>query len=313
MPRSKRASSSLFAAAALIACVFASTRAEAFCRTTTDRNNTVQNGQCVGTGRPIFWKNRCVGYSLEKIASRQVAYDDATRELAAAFARWAGASCVVDGAGSGRASIDVRDLGAVECANFGYNKEGENQNVIIFRDDSWPHKNSETTIALTTVTFLPSTGEIVDADMEINTFERKMSLSDTPAADGYDFPSVVTHEAGHFLGLAHSPVKDATMYFEYNQGQTNKRYLKTDDVAGICEIYRPDGTRSAEGGPAAAGATCDPLPRRGIARTCADDSTTCSAGSQTTSSSGVLASAVLLSALGVAVLRRRKSGSAAGR
>lgn len=48
--------------------------------------------------------------------------------------------------------------------------------------------------------------------------------------------AVATHEIGHALGLAHSSVKDATMYAWYDRGQST---LHEVDVRGIKSLYAP--------------------------------------------------------------------------
>jgi hypothetical protein len=113
------------------------------------------------------------------------------------------------------------------------------------------------TLALTTVTYNPDTGEIYDADMEVNTAEYKIVASDVPKADEYDLRSILTHEAGHFYGLAHAPDVEATMYASYDGGETKKRDLAPDDVCGICAAYPPVRT-----------ATCDTTPHNGFASAC---------------------------------------------
>ena len=51
---------------------------------------------------------------------------------------------------------------------------------------------------------------------------------------GTDLVSVLTHEFGHALGLAHSTVNGALMYPYYSGPH---RYLHSDDVAGIQALY----------------------------------------------------------------------------
>ena len=267
-----RAGASL-ALGAAIALAIAPGRAAAFCRTTTIpvvADFQPSPTKCWDQGRPLFWRNACVGYALQRGASKQVALDDAANFISSAFTKWTGASCPTDGAGRSRVSIDVRDLGPIDCGEVNYNQAGANQNVIVFRDDSWPHSDSNNTLALTTVTFNPDTGEIFDADMEVNTHDQTVTLVDPVPADGYDFASVVTHETGHFLGLAHSGDLRATMFASYTPGATAMRSLTSDDVAGVCSVYRPDGTRAVLDAEVTAGPQCDPSPRRGFTGQCAD-------------------------------------------
>jgi Matrixin len=262
------------AAATALAAVTLAGGASAFCRTTTvpvapDFQPT--DTKCWDQGNPLFWLNTCVGYDLNQNASRQVAYDDAANAMSLAFSKWTGTACPTDGTGTSRVSIDVRDLGPVSCDQVGYNQTGPNQNVILFRDDKWPHNDSNNTLALTTVTFNPDTGEIFDADMEINTADQTVTLQDPIPPSGYDFASIVTHETGHFLGMAHSGDSHATMYASYTPGATAMRYLTDDDVNGICTIYHPDGQREVLSGQVTPGGQCDPTPRRGLTSACADD------------------------------------------
>ncbi len=243
--------------------------AGAFCRTTTvgvapDFSPSID--MCWDKGKPLYWKNACTGYTLQQSASRQVSFNAASEQVARAFSRWTGKSCTSGSQGS-RVSIDVRDLGPVGCTQVQYNKETGNANIIMFRDDAWPHADPNNTLALTTVTYNPETGEIYDADMEINTFGAKVTLTDPVPADGYDFSSIVTHEAGHFLGLGHSGDQHATMFAQYQPGSTTKRELAPDDVLGICTAYRPDGTRATVAGNMLAD-PCDPTPRRGLKNEC---------------------------------------------
>jgi hypothetical protein len=222
---------------------------------------------------PVWWASACVSYDLQQNASKQVPYDVADHMFATAFAKWTSIDCAGNGNyATGRVSIDVRDLGPVACDKVQYNQDQGNQHVIIFHDDAWPHDDSNNTLGLTTITYDPDTGEIYDADMEINSTV-PLTVGDPVPKDGYDFESIITHESGHFLGMAHSGDARATMYAHYALGTTTMRELAADDVGGLCTIYLPDGDRVVDPGVASGGkiaeTTCDPTPRHGFSTQCA--------------------------------------------
>lgn len=263
--------------AAAIACALAAPDAAAFCRSRTvavpaDYDAT-QLG-CKPDGLPFFWRNSCVGYSIQKDASKRISYGDASNLISEAFTRWTGTTCGADpDTGNTRVSIDVRDLGPVDCAKVEYHGGVANQNVILFRDDSWPYNHE--VLGLTHVQYDPQTGEIFGADMELNMYDMDpIYVGDGPlpaqvnGQTPYDFLSVVTHEAGHFLGMAHSDQKQSTMFWSYLPGQTFQRSLQQDDIDGICSIYEPDGSRTVLNTRITAGGQCDPTPRGGYTTEC---------------------------------------------
>jgi MYXO-CTERM domain-containing protein len=268
---------------------------------------------------PVYWANACVTYDINQNASAQVPYATAAQEFAVAFSKWTGTICAAaggEGGAEGRVSIDIRDLGPVTCDALTYNTNEGNQNVILFHDDFWPYNDANNTLGLTTITYDPDTGELDDADMEINATV-PLSVGDPLAADGYDFESIITHETGHFFGMAHSTDDTATMFAHYTPGTSFMRILKADDMAGICSIYPPDGTRSVATSVAAGGAVmedaCNPEPKGGFQSACTVPlSTGCSAtiAPRAEGSSQAPAAALLgLAALaGAAVRRRRRAG-----
>lgn len=289
--------------------------AHAFCRSTTVAiapDFLPSATKCWDQGFALYWRTACVGYSIQRAASKHIPLEEASTAVARAFGRWPQATCPGVDQGSTLVSIGVRDLGPVDCSEIGYNLSGQNQNVIVFRDDAWTRGGTGSTLAVTTVSFNPNTGEILDADMEINTFEQAISLGDPVPADGYDFASIITHESGHFLGLAHSGDPAATMYAQYNPGSTAMRNITSDDVSGICEVYPPDGRRAATGGEFVAGTACDPTPRRGFDRACDEPEAGCGKATiAETSSSRLPPLALSVGALGlgaaVVAARRRRT------
>lgn len=319
-----RSSVGALSSALVLAALASAADARAFCRTTTSAvppDFQPSPDQCWTQGLPLWWRNACVGYSIQKDASRQVAYDDAADAIAQAFSKWTSSACSTDAHGGSRPSIDVRDLGPVNCGSVQYNSDQPNQHVIVFRDDVWPHNDANNTLALTTVVFNPETGEIYDADMEINTAQVKVTLHDPVPPDGYDFQSIVTHETGHFLGMAHSGDPHATMFAHYNQGSTVMRNLTKDDVAGICSIYPPGGMRAVDPTVAASAEmpeeSCDPTPRHGFSTECGTPpkKTGCAvvATGATGARGGAGAIAIAVAAIGGGLLRRRRLAGLGGR
>jgi len=286
--------------------------ASAFCRTTTsnvpaDYDPSISG--CWQQGLPLYWANACVSYDLQQDASDQISYNDAANGLATAFSKWTSTDCLESTGRSGRVSIDVRDFGPVACDLVQYDQSGPNQHAIIFRDNEWPYDDTSNTLALTTVTYNTETGEIFDADMEINTHSQTLSISAVVPTGGYDFESIVTHETGHFLGMAHSDDERATMYAHYTPGEDVMRSLTADDVSGICTIYAPDGNREVAQAASATGVlmqeACDPTPRHGFTTQCMPASSSCSV-SRGAGRSGSSGAGPLLGLMGVASLLRAR-------
>lgn len=247
---------SVIAAAALVR----PSPALAYCRTSVCPETKQTAAVCTPAqptdcGIPLAWPSPCVSYSIQEDASRQVSLAEAEAIFEKAFAAWTQADC----GGGQTPRMELVYTGPVACDAHEYNQKKGNANIITFRDDGWPYAGAGTTLALTTVTYNLKTGDIYDADMEINSAEVRLSLGDTDVS--FDLLSIATHEAGHFLGLSHSSELEATMFADYRPGTIALRDLDDDDRAGICAVY-PPGPPVKE---------CDPTPRHGFSGECAAD------------------------------------------
>jgi hypothetical protein len=236
------------------------TNAQAFCRKTTCSHCPIDDDGCTVGGQPLIWPGECTSFALTRQASLQVSEADAANIAALAFDAWRSVSC--PGTDQPPSILVAEDFGPTSCTLTEYTHTAANANVIAFRDDVWPYADSEdAAVGLTTVSFNSETGDIVDADIEINATANvplSVTLSDQIPQNQYDLQSILTHEAGHFLGLGHSSDPDAVMRPMYMAGTASLRVPNDDDIAGICAIYPPDRTAQQ----------CNFTPKGGFANEC---------------------------------------------
>lgn len=288
--------------------------ASAFCRTTTapvpPSYDAARNG-CITSGLLLYWKGACVTFAIQENAAEGIPFEDATRIIDRAFATWTNATCKDTGA---KVGLSAYDLGPVECAEVRYNSGSPNQNLIVFRESSWPYNDAANTLGLTTVTFNAENGEIYDADMELNATGHNLSISTQVPSNGFDLLSVVTHEAGHFFGLAHATDQSSTMFASYRPGTISLRSLSDDDVAGMCAIYPSETERVVDTKVSATGVVaadaCVQTPRHGFTTKCEEappDDGGCSAGAVALdpARSGTTAAGLCAVGLVAGAMRRR--------
>lgn len=297
----------LLSAAFALACVVTSAPAHAFCRSRvcdTDRDYADiwqdppdpickrDDQSCRIEGLPLYWPQTCLSFSVQKDGSRLrgIDYDSLHSTAIQAFESWLKADC-----GGGKTpSFVVNDRSPVDCGVPEYNQTAPNANVIMFRDGG-SEKLDDFTIALTTTNYNVETGEIFDADIELNSADFKFALPWPPPPGMVNLRAVLTHEIGHFLGLSHSNDMFATMWETYGYSQNDQGVLHPDDIAGICQIYPPSRTVDPK--------HCEP--RHGFASACQPDEDESGCALANVPAGGAR-SAGLFSALSLLFLFRRR-------
>jgi len=238
------------------------TNAAAFCRTTTcnpkkdcatsPEECCVYDSQgCDTNGTPLAWPNSCVSYSVHEEGSdlRGISASDLTDALEFAYDQWLSVSC--DGE---PLSLAVEYKGLHQCGTREYNDgpDDSNANVWLFRDDIDAEELAKrnqaavpgddmtvdpAALAISLVSFNGRTAELYDVDVELYSGLAAFTTADEEIQ--FDLKSIVTHEAGHFLGLDHSSTFGATMASGYTVGDAQPRTIEDDDRAGICAAYAP--------------------------------------------------------------------------
>lgn len=261
--------------------------ASAFCRSVACPADSAKkrdkNGDLIGcfdevSGCPAnypktFWRTSCVGFSFQRDFSNIYDRDLLRETVRRSFQTWSEAPCPA----GGFASVSFVELARASCARVEFNEEGPNANVVIFRDEGFEYDSAScgspdricNTLARTITTYDLKTGELMGADVEINTSYNVYGFQGEP--DLFDLEAVVTHEVGHFLGIAHTQGDehpDATMFAEISVGQTAQRHLALDDLEALCAVYPPGRERDR----------CDPEPWGGFESACGDAPSGCSTG-----------------------------------
>jgi len=223
-------------------------------------------------GIPLAWVSHGHSFRIDSQGTPDAPNADVFNAIRKSFQTWADVKCTDLTFPEEALSTSAADR------VVGYAQNGPNHNLVLFRTracrvvvpagdacrtdgdcgnkyDCWDEAHGDNVIATTTTTSSRSTGQILDSDIEMNdspsstgpgfTFTTVDSPPCvTPVDTGcvrIDVQNTVTHEAGHSLGLDHTPDPDATMYASAPSGETSKRTLAQDDINGICAIYPPAG------------------------------------------------------------------------
>jgi matrixin len=170
-----------------------------------------------GNGHPLHWASFPVSYFL--VSGNNPAGTDGEHAVDAAFRTWMDAE----------SAIDYRFAGYVAQGTVAI--DGRNTVAWIGRD--WPYDD---TLAAITFRYYDSfDGHLIDVDIMFNGAAYDWSVG----GSAFDIQNSATHETGHFGGLGHSTNRAAAMYATVEPGETSKRTLDADDVAGIQAIYGP--------------------------------------------------------------------------
>lgn len=193
------------------------------------------------SGPSLSWYTRTPTFTFHIRGAEDLSGDTEFQVLRNSFARWEGVSAC--SSPQLMTDIQFRERALTDADRIGYNylDPEANENLIIFRHDQWPHASAGIgVIALTTTTFVPLSGEMLDADIEFNAADLTFSTNQSPTT--VDLENTAVHEVGHFVGLAHSADPEATMYARASPDamgtpETKKRTLACDDQNAVTFKY----------------------------------------------------------------------------
>jgi hypothetical protein len=240
---------SLLAAATVFT---ATVDARAWCRTTTckDGDPSCQKDpetQCPVDGNPLTWQHMPLTFRFYGRPA-QLLREEARAAIRSAFYTWSDTLCGADQRRTSLRFVEGEDL--TEDKPLVVGARGSEPFGIYFRDTGWPYTdNADSTLAQTNSFFGKTSGVIEYSDIEINTGYTGIQkiTTDPDTEPGADLQAVLTHEVGHFIGLAHSEASKSIMVKSYcgdndrcERGTIAARRLAADDIDAVCTLYPPD-------------------------------------------------------------------------
>jgi hypothetical protein len=195
------------------------------------------NKGCIRRGELLFQNANCVTFAASSSGTHEFGLSG-KQWLAIvdqAFERWRSVECQ----GGEHPGFAFANAGLVETDESLYCPAAyQNANVWLLQRD-WPAAANPLgdTLGNAQLAFEPTSGEILDSDVELNSNEILSLAKDGSLADV--LLAVATHEAGHVLGLSHSNVSGALMAATYAKGELVGHALSPDDIDAICTMYPP--------------------------------------------------------------------------
>lgn len=169
-------------------------------------------------GATIKWKNPNAAYYINTSGTSPVLPNEAINALRLAMDEWTNVPT---------SSFEFFYYGTT-ANSYGRN----NMNTVSFRN-----MGSSSTLAVNGFWFYVDTGEMVESDIEFNTYH---SYGVNGNAGVFDIQNIAAHEFGHSLSLKDlysSADSEKTMYGYASSGETKKRNLHQDDIDGISFLY----------------------------------------------------------------------------
>jgi hypothetical protein len=234
-------------------------RALAWCQATTGAASAACPSACSTAGVPVHWGTREIEYAFNGRGFPGLDQNAVHDAVAAAFATWSDVPC-----GGHPLGFRFFPLSMSTDLTVGPAASEPNLNVIsLLTPAEWQREGfGASEFARTKLWYDEQSGEIVGADIAFNPAVMPLAVcadSTSCGADTIDLQNVITHELGHFLGLAHSEDASATMWCAAQRGDHEKRTLADDDRAGLCASYKNGGafidttTAPSTAAPSAAG------------------------------------------------------------
>ncbi|MCX7944958.1 MAG: matrixin family metalloprotease [Deltaproteobacteria bacterium] len=183
------------------------------------------------SGKPLKWEKLPIKYHINKFCYKPIDAEKCKEAIVRSFNTWESPKCT---------SLRFERSEDTEEAKGSFNSLDikANKNIIVWYYKDWPYEPNG--VALTTITYDDKTGEIYDADIELNGVYYRFDVVETLPSTYTDIQNTMTHEIGHMIGLDHNYDPHSVMYPTAKAGEIKKRILSQDDIEGVCDIYREE-------------------------------------------------------------------------